>query len=141
MRGHELQAIVIARLEALTVDFSAHSGDRLRHDPDQTADEVRPERTFLLEQGQLEPSTTIVPGTLRTAMRLRAFYVDGPDVGKRIISDGERVLVMLPSISGNDHADIHGVAALGEWIPQQSRRVPAQIECTVDFIVSYRLTF
>ncbi len=141
MRAYEVQDIVVARVEALTVDFAATASDRLRYDPDQTDDEVRPDGTFLLEQGQLAPSTTIVPGTMRMALRIRAFFVDGPEVGKRIVSVGERILAMLPAITGEDHPDIMGVAAVGEWIPQQSRRVPHQVVCTVDFIVSYRLTF
>lgn len=137
MRAHEIQKIVVEQVEALPVDFPAHAADAYRYDADQTDDEARSEGSFILEQGQLSG----LPGMTSTAMRLRMFFVDGPEVGKRIVSAGERVRTMLPGISGALHQDLHGTSQIGDWIPSQSRRVPQQITCTIDFIVSYRLTF
>lgn len=137
MRASDLRALIIARIEALTVDDKASSADLFRHDADQTDDEVRPERSFILVQGQLSPTTTFTALTVTATFRLQVYYADTPTVGDRICDDGERIIQSLHAIGAAMHPHITGTVDLGDWIPGTAND---QVVCAIDFTVSYTLT-
>lgn len=137
MRLSDLQALIIERLEAIAVDDPQSVADVFRHDPDQTDDEVRPERSFLLLQGQISPTTTFGPSIQASTMQAQFFYVDNPGASKRVADDGERVLQCLYWLH-TVHADVQNVVALGDWVPGPGAQT-SQIVCTVDFTVAYQV--
>lgn len=148
MRASAIYDLLVDVVEGITPDEQASVGDVFRHDPDQTDNEVRPERSFIIEQGQLSPSETFVPKTVSTVLRLRVYYVDDPGVGRRIAADGERIIAALAPLHGNGtyvdktgatrtvDATFHACTELGDWVPAQAE----QIEATIDVRAKYTLT-
>lgn len=141
MRADAIYDLLVARFEALTIDGAVSVSDVLTHDP-QTADEARPEMSFVLEQGQLSPSDTMTTLTPLAYFRARFYLIDGPLVRQRITSLGERVLVSLVTFVGGPSTDLDiiGVVKLGDWIPARAEGVEGLITCSIDFAVKYRLT-
>lgn len=140
MRGHDLRKLIISIIEAITPDFQATSRDRFVCDPDQSDTELRPHRSFVLIQGQLSPSTSFTTHQKTTTFRLVVYYADSPNAGDVILADGERIQTALWAVNGTLHPDISGVNQMGDWIPNQSSQ-PNMLEATIDFTVSYSLTF
>lgn len=140
MRGHQLRALIISTIEAITPDFQATSRDRFRYDPDQSDTEQRPHRSFVLVQGQLSPSTSFTTHQKTAAFRLVVYYEDSPNAGDITLADGERIQTALWAVNGTLHPDISGISQMGDWIPNQSS-TPNMLEATIDFAVSYSLTF
>lgn len=140
MRGAQLQALIVAGIEALEVDDKAVDSDKFRHDEGQSDDgNVKPDRVFELIQGQVSPNTMYGAQALRTVFELRFYYADSSRLASRLISDAERVLTYLPTIGAAMHPDCYGCGELGDWIPAEDE-VPGQIVCVVSFAVFYSLT-
>lgn len=140
MRGHELQELLIASVDGLTVDDKTSVSDRFRHDPGQSDPSLpRIDRTWQLVQGQVEPFGTFEARTFTAYFEGLFYYVDGPELARRIMSDGERILCFLPTIGAAMHPHIMGCGEIGPWIPSQDE-VSGQIVCRVTWAVTYFLT-
>lgn len=140
MRGRELQELLIERIDGLEVDGKTSVADRFRHDPGQSDPSLpRVDRTWQLVQGQLEPFGTFEARTFTAYFEGLFYYVDGPELGARIMSDGERLLCFLPTIGAAMHPHIMGCGQIGPWIPSEDD-VSGQIVCRVTWAVTYFLT-
>lgn len=140
MRGEDLQDLMIAGIDGLTVDSPADAADHFRHDAGQTDDgNRRPDRTWQLLQGQLSLGAGFNQRTMRAVFEGWFYYAESDKTAARIIADGERVLCFLPTINGLMHPDIVGCSEIGDWVPQEDD-VAGQIVCKVSWAVTYMVT-
>lgn len=140
MRGEELQELIIAGIDGLSVDLKAVVTDKFRHDAGQVDDgNVRPDRSWQLVQGQLSLGSGFNQRTMRSVFEGWFYYSESDKTAPRIISDGERVLCFLPTIGAAMHPDIVGCTDIGDWIPSEDD-VTGQIVCKVSWAVTYMVT-
>ena len=140
MRGELLQQLLKERFARLDLDDMDTESDRLRFDDEQRDEgEPAPERCGQLMQGQVSFFGTWSSRTMISVFELVVPYADGPEVGKRIIGDGERILVCIAGIGASLHPDISGPQKIGDWVPTQDQAT-GQISCRVSFAIAYQLT-
>lgn len=141
MRGADVYTLIESRMEDLEIDDAVDASQRWRLDDGQADDSnVRPDYTWELVQGQFTPSRTFDARTVRSVLQIRAYFVDGPGTGRRMLAAGERVTAMLRGLRDSDnYPHFWGVAEVGDWVPAEDD-VPGQLVCTVDFACTYNLT-
>lgn len=135
MRAREIAPLIIAAIEAIVPDEQTSARDRFCYVPDETDGEDRPQRAFLLVQGQLSPSTTYSPLNRSVTYRLIVSYQNEPGVAARMLDDGERIMNALWGLQGNVHPDLCGVRTMGDWIPTDAGE--GRIDCQLDFAIAY----